>query len=111
MESQLSYMGDAQFDEWVTTLEALKKLDFDTVLPGHGVPFKGKNLITAFQSYLTDLTKQGTILRKQGLSAEQTAQQVDLTSHEGDFPQIQGPGADLRGVRRMYAWMDERARK
>src|SRR5439155_21711670 len=29
MESQIAYMGDAQFDEWVATLEALKKIDFD----------------------------------------------------------------------------------
>ena len=27
MESGLAYMGDAQFDEWVTTLDALKKLE------------------------------------------------------------------------------------
>ena len=26
---QIAYMGDAQFDEWVATLEALKKMDFD----------------------------------------------------------------------------------
>jgi glyoxylase-like metal-dependent hydrolase (beta-lactamase superfamily II) len=111
MESRLAYMGDAFFDEWVATLEALKKLDFALVLPGHGTPFPNKSLITAFQSYLTDLTKQAADLRKQGLSAEQAAQRVDLTSHSKDFPQIQGPGADLRGMRRMYAWMDERARK
>src|SRR5262249_6937844 len=42
MESVLAYMGDAQFDEWVSTLEALKKLDFDIDLPGHGVPFTDK---------------------------------------------------------------------
>lgn len=111
MESVLAYMGDAQFDEWVATLEALKKLDFNTDLPGHGVPFKDKGLINAFQSYLTDLLKQVTALRKQGLSAEETAQKVDLTAHKGAFPQIQGPGADLRGVRRMYEWMDEKAKK
>lgn len=111
METQLAYMGDAQFDEWVATLEALKKLDFTTALPGHGMPFKDKALITGFQSYLTDLQKQATALRKQGLSAEETAQKVDLTSHKSDFPQIQGPGADLRGVRRMYEWLDEKAKK
>jgi glyoxylase-like metal-dependent hydrolase (beta-lactamase superfamily II) len=111
MESVLAYMGDAQFDEWVVTLEALKKLNFDTVLPGHGVPFHDKARISAFQSYLTDLTKQVAVLRAQGLSPEQAAQKVDLTSHRGDFPQIQGPGADLRGVRRMYEWMDEKAKR
>jgi cyclase len=108
MESRLAYMGDAFFDEWVATLEALKKLDFALVLPGHGAPFPEKSRITAFQGYLTDLTKQATDLRKQGVSADDAAKRVDLTSHAKDFPQIQGPGADLRGVRRLYAWLDER---
>jgi cyclase len=111
MESQIAYMGDAQFDEWVTTLDALKKLDFETDLPGHGMPFKGKALITAFQGYLRDLTKQAGDLRKQGVSAEAAAQRVDLTAYKGSFPQIQGRGADLRGMQRMYAWMDERSKK
>jgi glyoxylase-like metal-dependent hydrolase (beta-lactamase superfamily II) len=111
MESRLAYMGDAFFDEWVTTLEALKKLDFAVDLPGHGVPFGDKGLITAFQSYLTDITKKVADLRAQGATADQAALRVDLTSHSKDFPQITGPGADARGVRRMYAWMDERARK
>jgi cyclase len=111
MESQLAYMGDAQFDEWVATLDALKKLDFNTDLPGHGAPFKDKSLITAFQSYLSDLTRQVTALRQQGLSAEESAQKVDLTSHKDRFPQIEGPGADIRGVRRVYEWMDEKGKK
>ncbi len=111
MESRLAYMGNGEFDEWITTLEALKELDFDTVLPGHGVPFHEKSLITAYQAYLKDLLSQVATLRKQGLSADQAAQKVDLTSHKADFPQIQGPGADLRGVRRMYEWMDEHAER
>jgi glyoxylase-like metal-dependent hydrolase (beta-lactamase superfamily II) len=111
MESRLAYMGDGIFDEWVTTLDALKKLDFDTVLPGHGVPFHEKSLITAYQNYLKDLTAQVAKLREQGATADQAAQKVDLTSHKADFPQITGPGADLRGVRRIYQWMDERAER
>ena len=111
MESRPAYMGDGMFDEWITTLDALKKLDFDTVLPGHGVPFHEKSLITAYQSYLQDLMTQVAKLRAQGLTADEAAQKVDLTSHQGDFPQITGPGADIRGVRRMYQWMDERAKK
>jgi len=104
-------MGDAFFDEWVTTLGALKSLDFALVLPGHGAPFGDKGLITAFQSYLSDITKKVADLRAQGLTADQAALRVDLTSHQKDFPQITGPGADVRGVRRIYAWMDERAAK
>jgi glyoxylase-like metal-dependent hydrolase (beta-lactamase superfamily II) len=111
MESRLAYMGDAFFDEWVTTLEALKKLDFVVDLPGHGVPFGDKGLITAYQSYLRDLTTQIAKLRGQGVSVEDAARRVDLTAHAKDFPQIQGPGADIRAVRRVYAWMDERGQK
>jgi len=111
MESALAYMGDAQFDEWVTTLDALKKLEWDTDLPGHGTPFHDKGLVTAFQSYLTDLTKQGAALKQMGVSAEDAAQRVDLTSHRTAFPSIQRPGADLRGMRRLYEWLDERGKR
>ncbi|HEY1802007.1 MAG TPA: MBL fold metallo-hydrolase [Terriglobales bacterium] len=101
------YMGDAIFDKWTTSLEALKKLDFDTILPGHGAPFHNKSYITEVETYLRDFTTRVADLRKQGLSAEQVAQQVDLTSDKADFLNLRGPGADVRGVRRMYEWMDE----
>jgi len=111
MESQVAYMGDAQFDEWVATLEALKKLDWDLDLPGHGSPFKEKARVTAFQGYLSDLVSQGRALKQQGRTAEDTARVVDLTKYRDTFPQIQGPGADIRGVRRLYQWLDEKPGK
>jgi cyclase len=111
MESRLAYMGDAYFDEWVTTLDALKRLDADIVLPGHGIPFRDKGLITAYQAYLTDFVQQANQLKAQGVSAEDAAKRIDLTAHAKAFPQIEGPGADLRGVRRAYAWIDERAKR
>jgi glyoxylase-like metal-dependent hydrolase (beta-lactamase superfamily II) len=111
MESRPAYLGDAFFDEWVATLDELKKLDFALVLPGHGKPFGEKGLITAFQGYLTDVTTQVANLRRQGVSPEVAAQRVDLTSHQKDFPEITGPGAELRGIRRIYEWMDERGIK
>jgi glyoxylase-like metal-dependent hydrolase (beta-lactamase superfamily II) len=107
MESRLAYMGDAFFSEWITTLEALKKLDFAVDLPGHGVPFTNKSLITAYQAYLADLISQVTKLKNEGVSPDDAAKRVNLTAHAKDFPQITGPGADIRGVRRMYAWLDE----
>ncbi len=111
MESTIAYMGDAQFDEWVATLEALKKIDFTLDLPGHGTPFMDKARITAFQGYLTDLVAQGKGLKAQGKTAEETAQTVDLSKYRDTFPQIPAKGADPRGVRRLYAWIDEHARK
>jgi len=109
--ARVAYMGDAFFDEWIASLDALKKLDFALVLPGHGRPFHDKGVITAFQSYLKDVTAQVANLRKQGVTADEAAKRVDLTSHKKDFPDIQSAGADLRGVRRIYQWMDETGKK
>jgi glyoxylase-like metal-dependent hydrolase (beta-lactamase superfamily II) len=50
-----SWMGDAYLDEWPETLEALKALDFDTVLPGHGMPFTDRGIIDNMQAYQRDL--------------------------------------------------------
>jgi cyclase len=108
METGISYMGDAYIDEWIKTLDALKRLDFEVVLPGHGTPFNDKSHITAFQSYLSDVMTQVAKFKREGVSADEAAQRMDLTSHAKDFPQIRGPGADLRGVRHLYEWMDER---
>jgi len=107
MESVISYMGDSYPDEWIATLEKLKTLDFDTVLPGHGVPFKGKERITAFQEYLRDLIAQTNNFRRQGLSAEAAAQKVDLTRHGAVFPQIRAVGVDAAATRRIYRLAQE----
>ncbi len=102
MESVLSYMGDSYPEEWIATLEKLKALDFDTVLPGHGVPFKGKERITAFQDYLRDLIAQTNALKRQGLSADDAAKKVDLMKHAAMFPQIRAVGVDAAVTRRIY---------
>jgi cyclase len=108
MQGQIAYMGTGFFDEWIATLEELKKLDFTLALPGHARPFEGKGLISSFQGYLRDVTKQVAELRRQGVSPEDAARRVDLTAYQKDYPQIQGPGADVRGVRRIYEWLGER---
>ena len=107
MESVISYMGDSYPDEWIGTLDRLKALDFDTVMPGHGVVFKGKGHIEAFQRYLRDVITQVTALRKQGLSPEDAAQKVDMTAHSKEFPAIRAVGIDAAAVRRIYALADK----
>jgi glyoxylase-like metal-dependent hydrolase (beta-lactamase superfamily II) len=106
MESMPSYMGDSFPDEWIATLDRLKALDFDTVMPGHGVVFKGKTKITAFQAYLRDAIAQATALKKQGLSADQAAPKVDLTKHSAEFATIRAVGIDPAAVRRIYQLAD-----
>ena len=106
MESVLSYMGDSYPEEWVATLDRLKAIDFDTVMPGHGVVFTGKGKIDAFQRYLRDVITQTAALKKSGLNADEAAVKIDVTAHKNDFPQIRTVGIDPSGVRRLYALAD-----
>ncbi|MEZ5526006.1 MAG: MBL fold metallo-hydrolase [Gammaproteobacteria bacterium] len=107
MLPSLSYMGDSFPQEWVGSLEALKGLEFDVLLPGHGAPVQGKAEIGFFQAYITDLWQKTAALKAQGLTAEETAEQVDMTNHGSHYRQIRAPGADVRAIRRIYALLDE----
>jgi len=104
----LSNMVDGFADEWANSLEELKKLDFDFVLPGHGEAFMGKDKITAYQGYLRDIWAQVGRFKQQGLSAEDAAKRVDMTVHKASFANIQGPGVNAQWVARIYEVMDRR---
>ena len=106
MESVISYMGDAYAEEWPATLDRLMTLDFDTVMPGHGVVFKGKEHIEAFQRYLREVLKQAAELKKAGVTADAAAPRIDMRAFAADFPQIRAAGIDPAAVRRIYAFAD-----
>jgi glyoxylase-like metal-dependent hydrolase (beta-lactamase superfamily II) len=102
LTAALSNMSDAFVNEWPATLDELKKLDFDTVLPGHGEAFTDKAKIDYFQAYLRDVWTQISRFKQQGVSAEDAAKQADLTKHKEHFPTIQGPGVPIIAVTRIY---------
>ena len=102
----LAYMGNAYLSEWADTLDAVKELDFDTVLPGHGAAFQGKEKIEHFQAYIRDLWTHIVAKHEAGVSAEEAAKTTDLTSHAEHFPQIEGPGVHAHAVERVYALLD-----
>jgi cyclase len=106
MESVISYMGDAYVAEWPATLDGLMTLDFDTVMPGHGVVFKGKGHIEAFQRYLREALKQARELKSAGVAADAAAARIDMRPFAADFPQIRASGIDPAAVRRIYALAD-----
>lgn len=107
MLPSLSYMGDSFPQEWISTLEALKGLEFDIVLPGHGAPFQDKAIISNFQSYIEDLWGKTATMKTAGLTVEETAAQIDMTNHSTHYAQIRGVGADVRGIRRIYELLEQ----
>jgi hypothetical protein len=50
----MPFMADGYPDEWPRTLDALGKLSFDTIIPGHGDP-RPKSHLAFFSGYFVDL--------------------------------------------------------
>jgi cyclase len=109
LTSGLSNMSDSYPQEWAASLDALKKLDFATVLPGHGEAFTDKAKIDYFQAYLRDVWAETSRLRKEGVSAEEAAKRVDMTKHKGQLP-IQAPGIPPIAATRIYDLLDGKAK-
>jgi len=101
----ISYMGDGYVTEWADTLQALKQLDFNLVLPGHGPGFSNRAQIDNAQAYYTDLTEEVRRLKGLGYNAEETAARADLRQH-ADTLGVTQLGANLEAVQRMYDIME-----
>jgi cyclase len=109
LTSGLSNMSDSYPQEWAASLDALKKLDFDTVLPGHGEAFTDKTKIDYFQAYLRDVWSDAGRLKQQGVSAEEASKRIDMTKHKEHLP-IQGPGIPPIAATRIYELLDTSGR-
>lgn len=101
----ISYLGDGYVSEWADTLQRLKQLDFDLILPGHGPGFRDFERIDNVQAYYTDLTAEVVRLKGIGYSAEETAARADLRQH-ADTLGVRDLGANLQAVQRMYDLID-----
>ena len=97
----LAYMGDGFVDEWPVSLEKLKGLDFDVMVPGHGAPFSERKQIDDFQVFLRDLWAQVSKLRVEGQSAEEAAGRVDMSKYEPMYG-ARARNVDPRTVMRIY---------
>ncbi len=105
-----AYMGDAYVADWIQTLDRLKALDFDYVLPGHGTAFKGKTKIDHFQAYLRDF--QGEVQKLHdaaGVPPDEAAKRIDMRAHAKNYPNITAAGVIPDGVQRAYELMDGKA--
>lgn len=104
-----SYMGDAYVADWIQTLEHLKALEFDRVLPGHGMSFEGKAKIEHFQAYLRDFQREVQVLHAAGVAADEAARRIDLRAHAKHYPGINAVGVNPDGVHRAYELIDGKA--
>src|ERR1051325_5393719 len=95
-------------DEWAVNLEKLKGLDVETVVPGHGEPFKGKEQIAYFQAFLRDLWNQAKTLHDQKVPVADAAKRIDLTKHHDHYRNYANPGVQEATVARIYQILDQR---
>jgi glyoxylase-like metal-dependent hydrolase (beta-lactamase superfamily II) len=98
----IPFIGDGFPTDWVETLEELKGLGFDVILPGHGRPFSDRVKIDHLQGYLRDLWERTSEAYSLGLTAEQAAEQIDLSEHSANYASLTGPGVPLPAVERIY---------
>lgn len=102
----LPYMGDGYLAEWVETLEHLKGLDFDVVLPGHGTPFRERERIDRLQAYMRDLWERASDAHARGLTHQEAAARIDMSDHAEHYPQIAGPGVPEVAVLRIWELLE-----
>ncbi len=103
LTSGLSNMSDSYPLEWAASLDELKKLDFDTIVPGHGEAYTDKARIDYFQAYLRDVWTAVSELKKQGVSAAEAAKRADLSKHKQRFP---NPAVPVLATERIYELID-----
>ena len=100
------FMGDGFVNEWPATLEALKGLAFDTVLPGHGPAFNERARIDWLEAFFRDLWPKVVALHGAKVSVADAAKQVDMRAHTAHYPGITAPGVDVNAIARIYELLD-----
>jgi cyclase len=106
-----SYLGDAFVTEWIQTMDALRGVEFDTILPGHGRAMTGKAALDHWQAYLRDFWTQAQQFHKAGTPWEDAAKLVDLRGQATNYPTIKAPGiVPNHGMRRAYEILDGKIR-
>ena len=97
------YLGDSFTGEFVETLENLKGLDFETILPGHGPVVRDRAHIDFAQEYVPKYWGSVKAAHAKGLSIDEAAAQLDMAGYE-DYAAFQFSRLEVRKleVSRMY---------
>jgi glyoxylase-like metal-dependent hydrolase (beta-lactamase superfamily II) len=76
----LPFPRDSYPSEWVATLEAMAKLEFDQVIAGHGPVQQGKDHLSLVSSVISSIVEQVRAAVSRGLSLEETKKTVNVES-------------------------------
>ena len=73
------YMGDSYPFDWIQTLDAAEKLDFDQVIGRHGNVMRGKERFDLWKHYFRDLLDEAAQAYARGASLEDAEKGVSKT--------------------------------
>ena len=73
------YMGDSYPYDWIQTLDAAEKLDFDQAIGGHGEVMHGKQKFELWKQYFRDLMDETGQAYARGSSLEDAEKEVSKT--------------------------------
>lgn len=70
------YMGDSYPYDWIHTLDAAEKLDFQHVIGGHGDVIEGKGKFELWKQYFGDLLGETARVYSEGVTEEEAEKRV-----------------------------------
>jgi len=94
----IPFYRDSYPTHWVEVLEAVKKLDWTTAIPGHGDVQQGKDQIEKLIAFMKDLLGQVKAAVDQGKDLEETKKAVNVSGRMADFPVYKTPEGYQRAV-------------
>lgn len=110
-KSMVGWQGDAFPNDQPATLDALKKLDIDLILPGHGDHIQGRvdidTAITNMQNYLREEWRQASEQKRAGAAPDAALQKIDLGKFKDAYARDFAPS--LAAVRRIFEIIDGKA--
>ena len=83
------FMNDSYPNDWIRTLEAVEKLDFDYAVGGHGGVFRGKGQFQMWEQYFRDLMAETTSAYTAGASMPDAVKRVSsvlVPKYAGKMP-------------------------
>ena len=110
-KATVGWQGDAFPNDHPATLDALKKLDIELLLPGHGDHIQGKSnieaAITTMQDYLREEWRQASEAKQAGATPDAALAKMDFARFRDAYGN--GVTPSLAAVRRIYEIIDGKA--